>query len=499
MVDVSDRTDYRILICLVEIWSFNEGDDPLKEPESPMLFAEVEKIEIEETYRKLICGASVKFPRGTVLHRTLTPTNGWLYDCNTTAMLGADGVITETKNATPKIQSENGEWVPIEGAKLAEVEDFKVGDRIRISLGYTKDPDVLAMTSYSSDGTSIYTDKRVLRDYRKELKVMFNGYITKVSLDTPIELECENLASVLKMVTCPNRKGKKSDTVNTFLDSGEGCLDLLKGTGLQLYPKTKQSNISLGLIDLTDNLVMADVFDIWAKRKVYSFIRYDGGVPYIAVGRPYFSNLENTSNDSLLTMAETNSTIPQIFFNWNVAHNGLTLMNVDKKFVAVEAQCLEQKEGRDKFYKITVIRNPQYDPNNPDSKQYRTVNEVKISKKGLKLGKRIQTNSKDHVNMNKYTVIPYMSRKIDCPHEKLIDEAVKYLESYNPNGIDGTLTLFGDLYLTAGVKVQLIDYIHSGKNGYYFVDEVKTEFGVNGFRQTIKLPYCISRINEQSK
>ncbi len=496
MVEVSDRTDYRILICLIEIWAFNEGDDPLKEPESPKLFAEVEQIEIEETYRKLICGASVKFPRGTILHRTLTPTNGWIYDKNTTATLGADGVITESKNTTPQIKNENGEWVSVEGAKLAEIEDFKKGDRIRISLGYTKDPEIVALTSYNADGKSIYTDSSLLQKYRKELKVMFNGYITKVSLDTPIELECENLASVLKMVTCPKRKGKSTDTVNTFLDEGSGCLDLLKDTGLKLYPKTKSSNISLGKIDLTDDLVLADLFDIWAKRKVYSFIRFDGDTPYIAVGRSYFSNAEG---DSILKLGETNSTVPEIHFDWNVATNGLTLMSTDQRFVAVEAQCLEQKEGRDKFYKITVIRNPQYDPSDPNSKQYRTLNEIKISKKGLKLGKKVQTDSKDKVNLNKYTVIPYMSRKIDCPHDELVDEAIKYLESYNPNGIDGTLTLFGDLYLTAGIKVQLIDDIHSGKNGYYFVDEVKTEFGVRGFRQTIKLPYCISRTNEQSQ
>lgn len=185
MVEVSDRTDYRILICLIEIWAFNEGDDPLKEPESPKLFAEVEQIEIEETYRKLICGASVKFPRGTILHRTLTPANGWIYDKNTTATLGADGVITEFKNTTPQIKDENGEWVPVEGAKLAEIEDFKKGDRIRISLGYTKDPEIVALTSYNADGKSIYTDSSLLQKYRKELKVMFNGYITKVS---PIRL-----------------------------------------------------------------------------------------------------------------------------------------------------------------------------------------------------------------------------------------------------------------------------------------------------------------------
>lgn len=496
MVPVDDRSDYRILICLIEIWPFSEGDDPLKEPDSPTLFAEVEHIEIEETYRKLICGASVKFPRGTILHRTLTTKNGYIYDRNTTAVLNKDGVITETKNVTPKIKNDAGEWVDVEGAKLAEIDDFKIGDRIRISLGYTTKPEVAAWASYNAEGQSIYTDKETLKNYKKELKVMFNGYITKVSLDTPIELECENLASALKMITCPKRKGKATDTVATFLDESSGCLNLLKNSGIKLYPKTKASNINLGKIDLTEDLVLADLFDIWAKRKVYSFIRFEGDTPYIAVGRSYFSNAEN---DSILKLGEPNSDVPVIYFDWNVAKNDLTLMSTDKKFVAVEAQCLEQAEGRDKFYKITVIRNPKYDPNDPNSKEFRTLNEIKITKKGLKLGKKVQTDSKDTVDLKKYTVIPYMSKKVDCPHDELVAEAIKYLESYNPNGIDGSLVLFGDLNLTAGIKVRLVDDIHSGKNGYYFVDEVKTTFGVDGFRQTIKLPYCIQRDNEQSQ
>lgn len=499
MAEEKKKLGYQILICLIETWPFKKGDDPLKAPDTTNMFTEVVNVEIEETYRKLICGASVKFPRGTILHRTLTPTNGWVYDRNTTASMGPDGVITETKNAAPEIQNEAGEWVRVEGAKLAEITDFKVGDRIRISLGYTEDPDIVALTSYNSEGNSIYTNATCLQTYRNHLKVMFEGYITKVSLDTPIELECENLASPLKAISCNKRVGKTTDTVNTFLDDSEGCLNLLEGTGIKLYPKTKASNISLGRIDLSENLVLADVFDQWAKRKVYSFIRFEGDTPYIAVGRPYFSNLEGSNNDSLLTVGEIESSIPTIHFDWDVAKNDLKLMNTDIRFVAVEAQCLEQAEGRDKFYKIVVIRNPDYDPNNPDSKEYRTVNEVKITKKGLKLGKKVQTNNSDKVDLNKYTVIPYMSRKIDCPHDELLEEAIKYLEAYNPNGIEGSLTLFGDLYLTAGRKVELVDNIHSAKNGFYFVDEVKTEFGIRGFRQTIKLPYCISRANEQQK
>lgn len=490
----TSRPSYHILICLVEIWPFKDGDDPMAEPSNPTLFAEVESINIEDTYRKTICGASVKFPRGTILRRTITPENGLIYDTNMSASIGKDGVLTEMRNRNARKKNDNGEWEEIEGAKLAEVKDFQVGDRIRIWLGYTTDPEVVELTNYRKDQRTIYSSNEALNEYKNNLFLMFNGYITEVSLDTPIELECENLASKLKMISCPKRKGKASDTVNTFLGEEKGCLNLLKGTGLSIYPNSK--NINLGKIDLTDDLVMADLFDIWGQREVYAFVKMYNGKPTIAVGRSYFSDAKT---DSILKLNETSSVAPLIEFDYHVANNDLTLMKTDIKYIGVEAQCLEQKEGKDKFYKITVIRNPQYDPKDPKSKQYRTVNETKLSKKAVKLGKHLLTTSKEKVDLSKYTIIPYMSSKIDISHEDLMEEAIKYLETYNPNGIDGSLTLFGDLHLTTGTKVELKDDLHSGKNGYYFIDEVNTEFGTNGYRQKIQLPYCISRKNEQSE
>ena len=55
------------------------------------------------------------------------------------------------------------------------------------------------------------------------------------------------------------------------------------------------------------------------------------------------------------------------------------------------------------------------------------------------------------------------------------------------------MTLFGDLKLQSGQKVELLDKRAPEKNGWYIVDEVVTKFGTSGFRQTIKIPYCIAK------
>ena len=92
-----------------------------------------------------------------------------------------------------------------------------------------------------------------------------------------------------------------------------------------------------------------------------------------------------------------------------------------------------------------------------------------------------------------------MSKKMGISHDELLEEAIKYFESYNMNGIEGSLTLFGDFPLISGIKVHLTDNQYKAKNGYYLVDEVTTRFGTNGYRQVIKLPYCISRDKEETK
>ena len=97
------------------------------------------------------------------------------------------------------------------------------------------------------------------------------------------------------------------------------------------------------------------------------------------------------------------------------------------------------------------------------------------------------------VDLSEYTVIDFHSRKIGLTHDKLLDEAIKFYGAYNMNGLDGDLTLFGDLRLDSGDIVRIHAPRSTQKDGEYLVEKVITRFDTNGFRQTINLPYCIRR------
>ena len=477
MAQKANQPSFKILICLIEIWDAGDSTDLAATPEAPMMITEVERIEINDTYKNLFCKAKVDFPRGTIIRKTITEGN--LLSNQVTANIDDVGVLETTRTNTFR----------------ASVKNFEVGQRIRIRLGYTTDPNI-AKHGKTASPYSIFNDPTLRRQYIQAMTpaqndgsqaIMFDGYITKCSIDEPISLECEDLASKLKKISCPPISPSQSWTVNDFFAEG-GKWDLLKKSGLKLHPDTKDNEIKLGKIQVPEGFTVADVLTTWAKNAhLYSFIRPDNnGYPCLEVGRAYFSN---PGKDNIMRKGSP----VDIDFAYNVADNNLTMMETDKAFLAVSASCWETIDGKGKKYSITIRKNPEYDSSDPKSKPYQILNETRISKKAMRAGATSLTNTNQRVDLSTYTIIPYFSSHIGISHEDLQEEAIKYFESYNCNGVEGTLTLFGDFNLKSATKVHLNDKRFPAKNGYYLVDEVTTEFGVKGYRQTIKLPYCISR------
>ena len=470
-----------ILACKILIW---EQPDKTKIDMNPdenkcLILRECQSIEIEESYQKLIGTAIVKFPRGTVIKRTTTKED---IDAN-----GPSPVYTERLNDGAIIEKRDG-------YSTAKPSDFKVGQRIRIYLGYYRvDKDGVTFKDTNEQ-------RRKLDEAAEKNGAMFDGYITKCSVSTPIEIKCENLASNLKLKNCRKVPKVKNAKVNDFLKE-DGKYYLLKNTGLKLDPDTAKCDINIGMIQLSEDLTVADVLTEWSKYKLYCFIRVKDNVPYLKVGRSYFSA---KTVESILNSDQSATGTP-IQFDYHVAQDSLTLMNTDPRFLAVEAEGFKyQTDEKGKLkqikYSITIRLNPEWEGTH-DTKhpKFQLLNETKLSKKAMKLGAVSKSKTKDKVDLSQYTVIPYVSNHIDITEDKLIKEAEAYFDGYNMNGIEGTITVFGDYKLQSGMKVELLDKREPEKNGWYLVEEVNTKFGVNGFRQTLKLPYCIARAEKEDK
>lgn len=505
-----------ILVCQIKIWKAN-GTDWFSIPSANqcLTIRECESIEISDSSKELINKATVRFPRGTVIslsskkdksvksgnkENSTEKTNN-LKDTNndgdvtstSTAQFSDDGVSTTSM----AVNYDDKGLIDFNRSKtekaLLSPNDVAVGNRIEIRLGY----------AYSE----IEFNKMNTADNDPNMNVAFTGFITAISVDTPLELECTNMAHVLTAVSTPNISEKATLLVKDFLDDN-GKYHLLKGTGIPLADSSKNSTISVSGGSISNNLTVADVLSEWNKGGVLCIIETKSdGSAQLRVGLTYYAGKGGgklPNNDKkYITYNGGNNSVMLIQFDWDVAQDKLSLKRNDKKYLAVEAQ------GRTKdnqFFKLTIRKNP-----NPDDEgwmidsdgQFQVVNRRKVKDRkkmkyvnGTFSTKMIEGHLTDPVKLDKYNVIHYLSTKIDITEEELIEEAKQYWANYNPNGISGSLVIFGDLFVKPTDIVGLVDVRQPEKNGYYYVESVNTTFGINGYRRELKIPFKIASFSK---
>lgn len=501
-----------ILVCQIKIWKAN-GTDWFSIPSANqcLTIRECESIEISDSSKELINKATVRFPRGTVIslsskkdknvksgnkENSTEKTNN-LKDTNNdgdvtstlTAQFSDDGISTTSM----AVNYDDKGLIDFNRSKtekaLLSPNDVAIGNRIEIRLGY----------AYSE----IEFNKMNTADNDPNMNVAFTGFITAVSVDTPLELECTNMAHVLTAVSTPNISVKSTLFVKDFLDD-DGKYHLLKGTGISLAESSRGSNISVSGGAISNNLTIADVLSEWSKSGVLCIMetKSDGSVR-LRVGLTYYAgkgggNLPN-NDKKYITYNGGNNSVMLIQFDWDVAQDKLSLKRNDKKYLAVEAQ------GRTKdnqFFKLTIRKNPNSDDEGwmvDSDGQFQVVNRRKVKDRkkmkyvnGTFSTKMVEGHLTDPVKLDKYNVIHYLSTKIGITEEELIEEAKQYWANYNPNGISGSLVIFGDLFIKPTDIVGLVDVRQPEKNGYYYVESVNTTFGVSGYRRELKIPFKIA-------
>lgn len=505
-----------ILVCQIKIWKAN-GTDWFSIPSANqcLTIRECESIEISDSSKELINKATVRFPRGTVIslsskkdknvksgnkENSTEKTNN-LKDTNndgdvtstSTAQFSDDGISTTSM----AVNYDDKGLIDFNRSKtekaLLSPNDVAVGNRIEIRLGY----------AYSE----IEFNKMNMADNDPNMNVAFTGFITAVSVDTPLELECTNMAHVLTAVSTPNISVKSTLFIKDFLDD-DGKYHLLKGTGISLSEASKNSTISVSGGSISNNLTIADVLTEWSKSGVLCIMETkSNGTAQLRVGLTYYAGKGGgklPNNDKkYITYNDGNNSVMLIQFDWDVAQDKLSLKRNDKKYLAVEAQ------GRTKdnqFFKLTIRKNPNSDDEGwmvDSDGQFQVVNRRKVKDRkkmkyvdGTFSTKMIEGHLTDPVKLDKYNVIHYLSTKIGITEEELIEEAKQYWANYNPNGISGSLVIFGDLFIKPTDIVGLVDVRQPEKNGYYYVESVNTTFGINGYRRELKIPFKIASFSK---
>ena len=504
-----------ILVCQIKIWKAN-GNKWFSIPSANecLTIRECESIEVSDSAKNLINKAVVRFPRGTVIQQSskkdkdvtsgdksdYTDKNESLKKANNdgdlttspTALYSEDGVSTTSMAVNYDDKGLIDFNRTKKEAALLSPNDVAIGNRIEIRLGYA-----YSETEYNQMNSA---------DSDPNLDVVFTGFITAISVDTPLELECTNMAHILASVSTPNISAKATLMVKDFLDD-DGMYHLLKDTGIPLAESSKGSTISVSGGSISNNMTIADVLTEWNKSGVLCMIETKSdGSAQLRVGLTYYAGKGGglPNNDKkYITYNGGNNTVKLIQFDWDVAQDKLSLKRNDKKYLAVEAQ------GRTKdnqFFKLTVRKNPDPDDEGwmiDTDNQFQIVNRRKVKDRkkmkyvnGTYSTKRVEGHLTDAAKLDKYNVIQYFSTKVGITEEELIEEAKQYWASYNPNGISGSIVIFGDLLIRPTDIVGLIDVRQPEKNGYYYVESVNTTFGLNGYRRELHIPFKIATFSK---
>lgn len=586
----ADEDRMMILCSQIKIWQ-PKGTDwfniPSVNDEHCLVIREVSSIEITKSYKDIISTAVIKIPRGTVVERR---------NKDAIVIQGDEETGTENKNQTVSEATVNGDMLTVESAKymedgtptaslapnyddkglldfnrteqeaaLLEPNDMAIGNRIEIRLGY----------AYSEEE---YERIKISEGKDVNLSLVFTGFITGISVGTPLEIECENMAHLLTTFSIPRDITDKTPlTVKSFF-SDDGKYKLLSGTGLELTNSTKECDIDVKGANVSKEMSIVDVVDQWRELGVMSYmVDSEDGTSRLRVARVYYSGKGGTGmptdNVNYITYNNGDNTFVIIQADWDMASDDLNLMNTDKKYLAVEAQG-KNKDGE--WMKLTLIKRPDIDDDgwttDKDGQFYVTNERGYTPKKRVKrtggtktktkrtvknadgstttytsgsdgssststksgntrttvshsaTGRTTRTTTtknadgstttttsssggvgsakkakKNKISMKRYNVVPYISTKIGVTRNELIEEAKQYWNSYVPNGIDGSISIFGDLDVQPAQIVGLVDQRQPEKNGYYLVESVDIEFGEGGYRKKIKLPYKLASFGGQVK
>lgn len=511
-----------ILVCQIKIWRAKENNwFDIPSAKNCLTIRECESIEVTDSIKDLVNKAVVKFPRGTVVDlsglkneevETGTDTDTPLTSTIEKTTQNGDVMVPGSQRyrfgkysfmSTTPMTVNYGDKGMIdfnrteEAPTLLNPNNIATGNRIEIRVGYAySETEFREMNEADSD---------------PRLNVIFTGFITSISATTPLELECTNMAHVYRCLNAPNVPAANSYLVKDFLDEGS-MFDMLKDTGIPLSEYSKGSEITLFGGSINDNLTVADVLQAWNKSGVRCMMRIlpdNSGKVELKVGLIYFTGLKGgnlpNKNNKYITYNGEEQRVKIIQFDWDVAEDKLSLKGVDKSYIAVEAH------GRveDKYIKLTVRKNPNSDEDGwlaDNGERFQVVNKRTTTPRkkpkqinGTWSTKRLNGHLTNKVKLDKYTVVPYISTKLNITENELIEEAQQYWENYNTTGISGSIKIFGDQMISPSDIVGLIDPRNPEKDGYYFVESVSTSFGVNGYRRELKLPYKMANYGKPVK
>ena len=342
---------------------------------------------------------------------------------------------------------------------------------------------------------------------------LFQGYVSAVNSDTPIEIEMQDNYYLLKRVPFDSTVwNKKTSGNNTSLYAlMQHILDLTNAqfnSKNSLYPKLTLLDIpssitaqfSLGYLDIGE-LTCAQVLDK-LKNQYHFQSTFRGNV--LRFGFPIYidSDISGSSsinqNPTLVANSKNFFCFRDIFNEQNqlvasaniFPSHDLKYSNKDDIIISATVECAvineisgeETKLGGTKTKKSKLKTFIYWDIPTGTFKDY------DMSKQGSKIP-QIDIGGEGERHQFFY---PVDKSKPNPKYSDLVKLGIEHLQRYHYTGFKGSFTTFGFPYVQWNDNINLEDPIYSDRNGQYKVKEVKYKFGLKGISQEIKVDYRIN-------
>lgn len=268
-------------------------------------------------------------------------------------------------------------------------------------------------------------------EQRPPFTTIFDGFITKVTIKIPIELECSDNMYILKQTTAPNKvyKGTVEDMVTELISP--------LGFGLVKHPQGITTNVG---IFRTQDETIGQVLDRLRKDyRIESWFRGD-----------------NLHCSAIVYFPNEIASPQQVFeFQSNIIDDNLEYSRIDD--ITLGANC----------YSINKV---ELTTTNKAGKS--KTKQKRLSAFVGKKGGEIRT-------------LYFVDVKSEAELKQMGEERLRrfYYEGYR-----GTFKTFGEPFVKHGDIVVIRDKVLTEREGSYFVKSVKREFGFDvGYRQELEL------------
>ena len=315
------------------------------------------------------------------------------------------------------------------------------GDKIKIELGY----------KYNTLENS-QTFIEVVEVYKDIINTVFEGYISNVDNRMPIEIHFEDKMWLLKQVQAPNK---------TYVGTIEEMLtEMLKLVPNNPFTVSNFTSTTVGSFT-TKNETIAQVLDRLQKDfRFESFIRGN------ELRCSYIVYYPQDIKENIFK------------FQYNIISDDLLYKRTDDIKIGIEAKSIELSSNG----------------TNKDGTSKKKTNKIHYfayyDKKELKI---VPIDDKPSAFDGEIRTLYSMK----MPEAQLKVYLEKEIKRITYNGWRGEFTTFGLPLVKHGDIAHIIDEVIPERTGKFMVKSVKTEFGMNGFRQKVSLDLRVDLLTEE--